>query len=94
MGALWLYAIIVKVMDTYDLDLKARQQLTNVKFVTRRAKLRMMKTLNKLGMMETELLACTLDHRSRLKRVMALKTTKFIQSKPVVTVSNGQEPPF
>jgi hypothetical protein len=30
----------------------------------------------------------------KLKKVMALKTTKFIQSKPIVTVSNGQEPPF
>ena len=68
--------------------------MNNAKFVTRRAKLRMMNTLNKLGMMDTELLACTSDRHLRLKRVTALKTTKFIQTKPIVTVSNGQEPPF
>ncbi len=63
--------------------------MNNAKFVTRRAKLRMMNTLNKLGMMDTELLACTLDHRSRYKEMKALKTTKFIESKPILTVSNG-----
>ena len=66
--------------------------MNNVKYVTRRAKLRRINTLNKLGMMDTDLVACTSDHRSRLKREMDLKITKFMQSKPVVEFKG--EPPF
>ena len=88
MGALWLYAIIVKVMDTYDLGLKQKKRLNSVKFVTRRAKLRMMNTTIKHGQTACQ----TKQHHSIMDRhsnQKALKTTKFIQSKPVVTVSNG-----
>ena len=40
MEALWLHAIIVKETDMLNSDLKARQQLINVKYVTRLAKQR------------------------------------------------------
>ena len=75
-------------MDPDDLDLKQKKRLNNVKFVTRRAKLRMMHTIIKHGQT-----ACQMkQHHSIMDRHLiqkALKTTKFIQSKPVVTVSNG-----
>tara|TARA_A100000172_G_scaffold77895_2_gene62814 strand:+ start:1742 stop:1981 length:240 start_codon:yes stop_codon:yes gene_type:complete len=79
-------------MATLEYRGKQKKALSNAKFVTRKAKLRMINTLNKLGMMETELLACTLAHLLRLKKEMDLKTTKFIQSKPVVKFKG--EPPF
>ena len=65
--------------------------MNNVKFVTRRAKLRMMNTIVKLGTTATDHRASISDLRwtEKMKR---LKTTKFIQSKPVVTVCNGQVP--
>lgn len=65
--------------------------MNNVKYVTRRAKLRMMNTIVKLGTTATDHRAFTSDLHwtARMKR---LKTTKFIQSKPVVTVCNGQVP--
>ena len=67
--------------------------MNNAKYVTRRAKLRMMNTFLNHGKMATETHARTTDHRW-ITKMKALKTTKFIQSKPIVTVSNGQEPPF
>ena len=65
--------------------------MNNVKFVTRRAKLRMMNTIASLGTMDTDHQASILDLRW-MERMKRLKTTKFIQSKPVVTVCNGQVP--
>ena len=67
--------------------------MNNAKYVTRRAKLRMMNTIIKHGQMECQMK----QHHSIMDRHLiqkALKTTKFMESSPVVTVSNGQEPPF
>jgi len=89
MGALWLLAIIVKVMDSYDLDLKQKKRLHNAKFVTRLAKRRQEYIILNRGMMETEIRAFTTDQRS-IQR--ALKTTKFIQSQPIVIIKDGYIP--
>ena len=66
--------------------------MNNVKFVTRRAKLRMMNTIASLGTMDTDHQASTTVRHLTYKEMKALKTTKFTQSKPVVTVYNGQVP--
>ena len=65
--------------------------MNNAKFVTRRAKQRMMNTIVKLGTTAKDHQASISDLRwtERMKR---LKTTKFTQSKPVVTVSKGKIP--
>jgi hypothetical protein len=88
MGALWLYAIIVKETDIYDLDLKQKKRLNNVKFVTRLARQRMMNTIIKHGQT-----ACQMkQHHSIMDRHLiqkVLKTTKFIQSTPIVTIRKG-----
>ena len=59
--------------------------MNNVKFVTRRAKLRMMNTIVKLGTTAKDHQASISDLRwtERMKR---LKTTKFMESKPVTKV--------
>ena len=67
--------------------------MNNAKYVTRRAKLRMMSTIIKHGQTEYQMR----QHLSIMDRRLiqnVLKTTKFMESSPVVTVSNGQEPPF
>ena len=67
--------------------------MNNAKYVTRRAKLRMMNTIIKHGRTVYQ----KRQHHSIMDRHLtqkALKTTKFMESSPVVTVSNGQEPPF
>ena len=66
--------------------------LNNVKFVTRRAKLRMMNTTASLGTTAQGHAAYTTVRHLRLKEMKALKTTKFIPSRPVI-VFRG-EPPF
>ena len=68
--------------------------MNNAKYVTRRAKLRMMSTFTSIGTTAQAHLPTTTVRRLTSKEMKALKTTKFIQSNPVVTVSNGQEPPF
>ena len=63
--------------------------MNNVKFVTRLAKQRLESiTLNR-GMMETEIRAFTTDQLSIQK---VLKTTKFIQSQPIVIIKDGYVP--
>ena len=76
-------------MDTYDLDLKQKRRLNSVKYVTRLVKRRLENTILNRGTMGTETHACTTAQRSSL---MDLKTTKFIQSQPIVTFKG--EPPF
>jgi|TARA_R100000084_G_scaffold78095_1_gene35606 hypothetical protein len=70
---------------------KQKKALSNAKFVTRKAKLRMMNILDRRGVMgfQTNTHHSTGDHRWIQK---GLKTTKFIQSKPVVKFKG--EPPF
>ena len=63
--------------------------MNNAKYVTRRAKLRMMNTIVSLGTPAQVVLPSTTVRRLTYKEMKALKTTKFTQSKPVVTVSNG-----
>ena len=57
--------------------------MNNAKYVTRRAKLRMMNTFLNHGKTATETHACTTDRRW-MEKMRALKTTKFIQSSPIV----------
>ena len=78
-------------MGIYDLNLKQKKQLRNVKYVTRLAKRRLENTILNRGTTGTETRAFTTAQRWSLK---GSQTTKFIQSQPIVTVSNGQEPPF
>ena len=68
--------------------------MNNAKYVTRRAKLRMMNTTASLGTTAEVVIPSTTVRHLTYKEMKGLKTTKFTQSKPVVTVSNGQEPPF
>ena len=63
--------------------------MNNAKYVTRRAKQRMMNTITSLGTTAEVILPSTTVRRLTYKEMKALKTTKFTQSKPVVTVSNG-----
>ena len=66
--------------------------MNNAKYVTRRAKLRMMNTITSLGTTAEVILPYTTVRRLTSKEMKALKTTKFTQSRPVVTVSNGKIP--
>ena len=92
MGALWLYAIIVKETDMLNSNSKARQLLNNVKFVTRRAKLRKMSTFTSIGTTAQADLPSTTVRRLTSKETRDLKTTKFIQSSPVSTIRKGKIP--
>ena len=76
-------------MDTYDLNLKQKKRLNNVKYVTRLAKRRLENTILNRGTTGMETHACTTAQRSILK---GSQTTKFIQSQPIVTVCNGVVP--
>ena len=76
-------------MVFYDLDLKQKKRLNNVKFVTRLAKRRMENIIRNRGTMETEIRAFTTDQRSIQT---ALKTTKFTQSQPIVIIKDGYIP--
>ena len=66
--------------------------MNNAKYVTRRAKLRMMSTFTSIGTTAQATLPTTTVRRLTHKEMKALKTTKFTQSKPVVTVCNGKVP--
>ena len=68
--------------------------MSNAKYVTRRAKQRMMNTIASLGTTAQVVLPSTTVRHLTYKEMKDLKTTKFTQSKPVVTVSNGRKPPF
>ena len=63
--------------------------MNNAKYVTRRAKRRQENTILNRGTMGTETHASTTAHRWSLK---GSQTTKFIQSRPIVTFKG--EPPF
>ena len=66
--------------------------MNNAKYVTRRAKLRMMNTIASLGTTAEVVLPSTTVRHLTYKEMKGLKTTKFTQSRPVVTVCNGQVP--
>ena len=89
-GALWLYAII-KETGMLNSDLKEKA-LNNAKYVTRRAKQRMMNTITSLGTTAEVTLPSTTVRRLTHKEMKALKTTKFIRSSPVSTIRKGKIP--
>ena len=68
--------------------------MNNAKYVTRRAKQRMMNTITSLGTTAEVVIPSTTVRRLTSKEMKALKTTKFIQSSPISTVRKGKEPPF
>ena len=76
-------------MVFYEYTGKQMNQLNNVKYATRLAKLRKGYIINSHGKMGMETQSCTTDHRSMAANS---KTTKFIQSKPLVRVINGIVP--
>ena len=68
--------------------------MNNAKYVTHRAKLRMMSTFTSIGTTAQAHLPTTTVRRLTSKEMKALKTTKFIQPSPVSTVGKGEDPPF
>ena len=66
--------------------------MNNAKYVTRRAKQRMMNTITSLGTTAEVVIPSTTVRRLTSMEMKALKTTKFTQSKTVVTVCNGKVP--
>ena len=68
--------------------------MNNAKFVTRLAKQRMMNTIASLGTTAQVVLPSTTVRRLTSKEMKALKTTKFIESKPIYNVKKGNMPPF
>ena len=75
-------------------DLNARQLLNNVKYVTRLAKLRKMNIFTSLGTTAQVYLPSTTVRHLTSKETKALKTTKFIESRPIYNVKKGNIPPF
>ena len=60
--------------------------MNNAKYVTRRAKQRMMNTITSIGTTAEVVIPSTTVRRLTSKEMKALKTTKFIESKPVIKV--------
>ena len=65
--------------------------MNNAKFVTRRAKQRMENIITSLGTTAQVVLPSTTVRHLTYKEMKALKTTKFIESKPV-TIVKGHVP--
>ena len=66
--------------------------MNNAKYVTRRAKLRMMNTITSLGTTAEVVIPSTTVRHLTSKEMKALKTTKFITSNPAIKFDG--EPPF
>ena len=66
--------------------------MSNAKYVTRRAKLRMMNTTASLGTTAEVVLPSTTVRHLTYKEMKDLKTTKFIQSSPIIKFKG--KPPF
>ena len=75
-----------------DSSLREKQQQSNAKYVTRRAKQRRAYTTTSLGTTAQVVLPSTTVRRLTSKEMKDLKITKFITSKPVVEFEG--EPPF
>ena len=60
--------------------------MNNAKYVTRRAKQRMMNTITSIGTTAQVVIPSTTVRHLTYKEMKALKTTKFIESKPITTV--------
>jgi len=77
-------------MDMLKLDSRQNKPLSSVRFVTHKGKSMKISTTTKPGQRALKIPSrCTMD-RPLIQN--ALKTTKFIKSKPVVTFKG--EPPF
>ena len=66
--------------------------MNNAKYVTRRAKQRMMNTITSIGTTAQVVIPSTTVRHLTYKEMRALKTTKFIQSRPIYNVSKGDVP--
>ena len=80
-------------MDTFGWHLKQKNQLNSVRFVTHKGNSMKVSTTTKRGVVGFRMNQITSigDHLWTQNR---LKTTRFIQSKPIVDVKKGEEPPF
>jgi len=77
-------------MDMLDLNLKTKNQLVSVRFVTHKGTSLKISTTTKHGpKVVTKPLRSTTDHRLTQN---VLKTTRFRESKPVIEFKG--EPPF
>ena len=74
------------------LDLNVKKQLHNAKYVTQRAKQRMMNSITSLGTTAQGHQAYTTARHLKSKETKDLKITKFMQSKPILKFKG--EPPF
>ena len=66
--------------------------MNNAKYVTRRAKQRMMNTITSIGTTAQVVIPSTKVRNLTYKEMMSLKTKKFIQSRPIYNVSKGDVP--
>ena len=80
-------------MGISDWHLKQRNQFNSVRFVTHKGNSMKVSTTTKRGVVGFRMNQITSigDHLWTQNR---LKTTRFIQSKPIVDVKKGEEPPF
>ena len=74
------------------LDLNVKKQLHNAKYVTQRARQRMMNSTTSLGTTAQGHQAFTTVRHLKSKVMKVLKITKFMQSKPILKFKG--EPPF
>ena len=87
------YVTTARVMGTSDWFLRQKNQLNSVRFVTHKGSSFKVSITTKRGvkgfrMKQRHSIG---DHPWTQTH---LKTTKFIQSKPIVDVKKGEEPPF
>jgi hypothetical protein len=73
--------------------LKQRNQLNSVRFVTHKGNSMKVSTTTKRGVVGFRMNQIT-STGDRHWTQSHLKTTRFIQSKPIVDVKKGEEPPF
>ena len=80
-------------MGISDYHLKQRHPLTSVRFVTHKGNSMKVSITAKPGVKGFRMKSHhgIGDHHWTQNR---LKTTKFIQSKPIINVEKGEEPPF
>ena len=80
-------------MGIFGWHLKQKNQLNSVRFVTHKGNSMKISTTTKRGVVGFRMksITGTGDHHWTQNH---LKTTKFIQSNPIVEVKKGEEPPF
>ena len=80
-------------MGILNLDSRANKSLNSVRFVTHKGNSMKVSTITKRGVAGFRMKEIT-SIGDRPWTQNRLKTTKFIQSNPVVEVKKGKEPPF